>query len=184
MSDDYHELGSGFNYIGEGGSAHYISGGDIIHNTLIYGNVKSFNSDDTFIVAKQEPDLEEYRSEVGSELWANYYRRHDFNVDSVEWKKNWPKREVYEIRKFVSLYTTLKRRGVSLKNSAGDVKKCEAVADSLLKIEPYYQNIFRRKYNYWIIDKKSTIGYGPYDSIRFEQECKRFGINLELESHY
>ena len=73
---------------------------------------------------------------------------------------------------------------LSLENNTADRKKCEIVADSLLKTQPYYQSIFRRKRNYWIIDKKSNVGYGPVDSLQFVQQCKRLGITLELEAHY
>ena len=184
MSDDYHELGSGFNYIGEGGESHYISGGDAAHNTLIYGNVLSYNSNGNFIIAEQEPSREEYKSQIGSDLGASYYRYHDFIADSAEWKRNWLVKEIHATRQFASLYTTLKSIGLSLENNTADKEKCEIVADSLLKMQPYYQSIFRHKRNYWIIDKKSNIGYGPVDSLHFTQQCKRLGITLELEAHY
>ena len=73
---------------------------------------------------------------------------------------------------------------LSLENSVADKDKCEIVADSLIENQPYYQNIFKRKHNYWIIDKKSNSGYGPVDSLQFVQQCKRMGISMELEAHY
>ena len=184
MSDDYHELGSGFNYIGEGGESHYISGGDAAHNTLIYGNVLSYNSNGNFIIAEQEPSREEYKSQIDSDLRASYYRYHDFIADSAEWKRNWPVKEIHATRQFAPLYTTLKSMSLSLENNSADKEKCEIVADSLLKMQPYYQSIFRYKRNYWIIDKKSNVGYGPIDSLQFTQQCKRLGITLKLEAHY
>ena len=184
MSDDYHELGSGFNYIGEGGELHYISGGDIEHNTAIYGNVLKFNSDDTVIIVEQAPSYEAYKSRIGFDLSGDYYRYHDFVTDSSEWKKEWPEKEVREIRKFAPLYDALKIRGTSFEDNAADRMKCEVVADSLLHSQPYYQNIFRNKRNYWIIDKKLNTGYGPYGSLQFNRECKRRGIGIELEAHY
>ena len=184
MSDDYHELDSGFNYNSEGGEAHSITGGDIPHNTVIYGNVLSYNSDDNFIIAEQKPSRAEYKSEIGSNLWSDYYRYHDFIADSAEWKRNWPSREVYATRKFGPLYKVLKSRRLSLENSVADKEKSEIIADSLIDNQPYFQNIFQRTHNYWIIDKKSNTGYGPVDSLQFAQQCKRMGISMELEAHY
>ena len=75
-------------------------------------------------------------------------------------------------------------RGTSFDNNESDMTKCGIVADSILRTNQYYQDIFRCRRNYWIINKESNAGYGPVDSLRFVQQCKRLGINLKLEAHY
>ena len=182
MSDDYHELGSGFNYIGEGGDSHYITGGDIAHNTLIYGNVLKYNSDDKFIIIEQNPSYEEYKDKIGFDLGSDYYSYHDFITDSTRYKRGQIREQVDKIRKFTPLYSTLKMRGTSFDNNESDMAKCGIVADSILRTNQYYQDIFRCRRNYWIINKESNTGYGPVDSLRFVQQCKRLGINLKLEA--
>ena len=184
MSDDSHGLGGGFDYIGEGGDSHYITGGDISHNTLIYGNILKYNFDNEFIIVEQNPSHDEYKNKIGFDLGGDYYSYHSLITDSVRYKSEQSKTQVAEIKAFGPLYSVLKARGISFENTEIDIAKCEMLADSILKRQPYYQNIFRRKRNYWIINKESNTGYGPVDSLRFSQECKRLGINLELKTHY
>ena len=184
MSDDSHDLGGGFSYIGEGGDSHYIIGGNISHNTIVYGNVLKYNSNDEFIIIEQEPNYEEYKNKVGFDLGGDYYSYHAFINDSIKYKKEQTEKQISEIKEFSPLYSVLKAREVTFDNSETDIAKCETFADSLLKTQPYYQSIFRRKRNYWIIDKKLNVGYGPVDSLHFTQQCKRLGITLELEAHY
>ena len=184
MSDDSHELGDGFTYRGEGTNSHYIIGGNILHNTLIYGNVLKYNSDDKFIIVEQNPSREEYKDQIGFDLGSDYYNYHNFITDSVRYKSEHSETQVAEAMTFSSLYPIFKARGISFNNSETDLAKCRIVADSLLKNHPYYQNIFQRKRNYCIIDKKSNAGYGPVDSLQFTKQCKLLGITLELEAHY
>ncbi|MCC3160019.1 hypothetical protein LJ737_22470 [Hymenobacter sp. 15J16-1T3B] len=183
MSDDYHELGSGYSYVGEGGNMNHISGGNVLDNTAIHGKVTRFNVDETFIIAEQKPDYEEYTSAVSTELGINYYKYHQYLTDSVNWKKDWSAADLHEVRRFKPLYDVLSGRGVSFDNTESDMLKCTAVADSLLRNEPYYRNIFKRQRNYWIINKQTGKGLGPYDLAQFSQQCKQSGINLKLEAH-
>ena len=183
MSDDYHELGSGFTYIGEGGEMNYISGGDAQHNTEILGKITRFNSNEAYIIAEQIPSKNEYRQAIGLDLGVDYYRYNDFIRDSIEWKQYWSTKEVSKIRKFQLMYIFLKNMRVSFENTENDMIKCEIVADSLLNNENYYKNIFSRKINYWIIDKNKNYGYGPMDSLQFANNCERLEIIIPLERH-
>jgi hypothetical protein len=75
-------------------------------------------------------------------------------------------------------------------NTLEDITNSEQIADSIIKNDPYYQDIFSRELNYWIISHKernekdympmSKI-YGPYSKEEFLQKRKELRIPKGLQ---
>ena len=59
--------------------------------------------------------------------------------------------------------------------------KSKSMADSLTKYDPYYQKIFSRKLNYWIISHKEDSLYGPYSKKEYLLKRKELGISEKLK---
>jgi hypothetical protein len=177
MSDDYQDLGNNYQYIGEGGNLNYIIG-----NQSVYPKVIEFESDEKFIVLAQQPKYEEYKYLLGEELSNKYEIYAQYIADSVTLKKDYAKFNSHQIRESKPLYSLLKARGLTDKNMPEDWAIREVVADSILKTDSYYQDVFSRKVNYWIIDKESDRLYGPYNLAQFDNQCKLLKITLELNT--
>jgi hypothetical protein len=177
MSDDYQDLGNNYQYIGEGGNLNYIIG-----NQSVYPKVIKFESDEKFIVLAQQPKYEEYKYLLGEELSNKYEIYAQYIADSVTLKKDYAKFNSQQIRESKPLYSLLKARGLTDKNMPEDWAVREVVADSILKNDFYYQNVFSRKTNYWIIDKEGDKLYGPYNFAQFNNQRKLLKITLELNT--
>ena len=177
MSDDYQDLGDSYQYIGEGGNLNYIIG-----NQSVYPKVIAFESDENFIILAQQPKHEEYKYLLGEELSTKYEIYTQYIADSATLKKDYAKYNSKQIRASKPLYKLLKSRGLTDKNMPEDWAVREVVADSILKTDPYYQDVFSRKTNYWIIDKKSDKLYGPYNFAQFNKQRGLLKITLELDT--
>ncbi|SUP53536.1 Uncharacterised protein [Weeksella virosa] len=53
-------------------------------------------------------------------------------------------------------------------------------AERIFQNEPYYQQIFRNKYNYFIIDKKKDTLYGPMQEKEYLKKRGEFDLKLEF----
>jgi hypothetical protein len=177
MSDDYQDLGNSYQYIGEGGDLNYIIG-----NQSVYPKVIEFKSDEKFIVLAQQPKYEEYKSLLGGELSNKYEIYTQYIADSATLKRDYTKFNSQQIRKSKPLYDLLRVRGLTDKNMPEDWSIREVVADSILKSDSYYQNVFSRKTNYWIIDKKGDKLYGPYNFTQFNNQRNLLKVALELNA--
>jgi hypothetical protein len=175
MSDHAQELGHGYTYAGEGSSLNYIMG-----SHTIYPKVVGYDSDDSFIVAVQEPNLEGYKSILGTDLDSPYSLYSNYLNDSASLQQRLSKSNFEAIRKFGALFSVLKQKGLSLNNTSADIAIREAVADSLLHNDPHYRTIFRHKRNFWIIQKEKDALFGPYDFQQFNQQREIMGIRLKL----
>ena len=175
ISDEAQELGHGYMYVGEGGDLNYIIG-----NHTIYPKVVSYEFDNSFIVITQEPNLEGYKSILGTDLDSPYSSYPDYLADSASLQRKLSKSDFETVRKFSPLFSVLKQKGLSLKSSGADIAIREAVADSLLHNDPYYKTIFRRKRNFWIIQKEKDVLFGPFNFQQFNQQREILGISLKL----
>lgn len=61
-------------------------------------------------------------------------------------------------------------------NSKKDIFESEKVADSILKANSFYKKIFANKINFWIIDNKRKILFGPLSKQEYEN--KRIELNI------
>jgi hypothetical protein len=121
-SDSTEELGGNYVFINEGENDKFI----ISHlpgRTNIYGKVLSYDFNEQFIIAKQQPVFNEYKSKLAFDL----------RDDLIKYPKN----------------------------SLEDVEKTEELADSILRNDPFYKNIFSGTINFWIIIIKSDSTIGP-----------------------
>ena len=175
MSDEVKGLGHGYTYVGEGGNLNYIIG-----SRTIYPKVVAYDSDESFIVAAQEPTLEGYKSILGTDLDSPYNSYPDYLSDSVSLRRKLSKSDFEVVRKFGPLFSVFKQRRLSPNNTSADIAIREAVADSLLHNDPHYQAIFRRKRNFWIIQKGKDALFGPYDFQQFNHQREIMGISLKL----
>lgn len=143
-SDSKEELSGNYVFINEGQDNRFI----ISHlpgRKNIYGNVLNYNFNAQFIIARQQPIFDEYKSKLAFDL----------RDDLIKYPEN----------------------------SLEDIKKTEALADSILKNDSYYKNIFSNKINYWIIDHKRNLFLGPLTFKEYKHKFKELDIpkSLELE---
>ncbi len=68
-----------------------------------------------------------------------------------------------------------------LKNPEEDFKKSEIIADSIIKKDSYYQKIFSRPINYWIISHQLDSMFGPLSKEEYLQKRKELGVPKELQ---
>ena len=175
MSDEAQVLGNGYTYVGEGAPLNYIIG-----SHTIYPKVVGFEFDESFIVVAQEPNLEGYKSILSTDLDSPYSSYSDYLTDSASLQQKLSKTDFEIVRKFGSLFSVLKQKGLSRENTSADIKIREQVADSLLHNDPYYQTIFRQKRNFWIIQKEKDVLFGPFNFQQFNQQREIMGISLKL----
>ena len=62
--------------------------------------------------------------------------------------------------------------------------KGESIADSLIKNDPYFQIIFSRKLNYWIISHKENSLFGPYSKEKYLEKREELGVPEELKLEF
>ncbi len=60
-------------------------------------------------------------------------------------------------------------------------EKSEHLAVEIVNSDPYYQSIFSRKINYWIISHKKDRVYGPLTKREYFQMRKDLGVPEELK---
>lgn len=73
------------------------------------------------------------------------------------------------------------RSSFSSKKPEEDIEKSEIIADSIIKHDPYYQKIFSRPINYWIISHKVDSMFGPLSKEEYFQKRKELGVPEELK---
>ena len=174
-SDEAQELGHGYTYVGEGSDLRYIIG-----SHTIYPKVVGYDFDDSFVVVAQEPSLEGYKSTLATDLDSPFSSYPDYVADSARLRQKLSKADFKAVQNFGPLFSVFKHKGLSPNNTSADIEIREAVADSILHNDSYYQNIFRHKRNFWIIQKEKDILFGPCDFQQFNQQREIMGISLKL----
>ncbi len=79
-----------------------------------------------------------------------------------------------------TLYEQLEHQ-ISINNTEDDFRKASFIVDSLIKHNLYYKNIFNKKYNYWIINKKEKKLLGPFTYKEFQTKKMELDISLSIE---
>lgn len=64
--------------------------------------------------------------------------------------------------------------------SKEELKSALLKADSVLKADPFYRNIFSNKVNYWIISGKNKKVYGPFQYEAYLQAREALGVPSKL----
>lgn len=155
----------------------------------IFRKITDYNYNDTCIVLEQKPELNYYKLMVGEyigiryRVLKNYKNRNDLLPGEYEFYTN-------EFSKDSLLYNRMEKLGVTNSKTGNDIAICEFLADSIIFNNPFYQNIFSREINYWIIKhfvkkkyfyQKSSIVYGPYSKIEYLKKRKELNIPEELK---
>jgi len=78
----------------------------------------------------------------------------------------------FEIRNINSAYS---------KNTIRDIQKSKSIADSLIRHNLYYQRIFSRNLNYWIISHKDDSLFGPYSKEEYLIKRKELDVPNTLK---
>lgn len=82
--------------------------------------------------------------------------------------KQRPKKDLYQkaiIWEYESIFTN---------------EKSKIVTDSIINRDPYFQKIFKNRINYWIIDVKKEILYGPFNLNEFNSKKKQLSVSIDL----
>jgi hypothetical protein len=67
------------------------------------------------------------------------------------------------------------------KNLEEDIDKSENEADSILRNDPFYQAIFMREINYWIISNKQQMVFGPFTKGEYERKRVELSVPGRLQ---
>lgn len=188
VSDFIDDLGDGYYYYGEGKGANFVfrgkeeKDGHRIDSIIIYADATDYDYDDHFILLKQEPNIEHQSYREGSDIWFICY---SFKlVDSLQTNIPDVYLELYKKHAKDSVFYRKLASKISFNNTMEDQRLCRSVADSIIKLNPYYQKIYSRKINYWIIQKKYNQLFGPYSREEYLTKKVKLGVSkyLNLES--
>ena len=176
MSDYSEDIGGGYTFEHESKSDNFILGG---HE--VWPDVVSCNFNNRYVIAKQKPDKTSSISLMTSELSAKYIMYNNYITDS-----NYRK-EVKELaNKIISdstVYNLLLSKGVSFRNTLEDKNKIDIISDSIFRNNPYYKKYFSDTVNYWIINKKEELIFGPFTKEEYLKKKQEIGVpkNLKLD---
>lgn len=179
VGDTAEELSGGYTFRTDGSMRYLLSN---IFQKQIYPNIVNHTYNEDYILIAQKPSKEFHKVLLANHLDARYGIL--ATMDSVDLS---PARFQFFKSQLISdssLYRMLSRR-ISTENTVQDIKMSQQIADSIVKNEPYYQDIFSREINYWIISHKernendympmSKI-YGPYSKEEYLQKREKLGV--------
>ena len=78
------------------------------------------------------------------------------------------------------MYAITLEKDLDIFSNTEERELAEKKADSILKNDPHYKQLFLRKANYWIISKKDHQVYGPYSKAEYEAQRKELGVSEDL----
>lgn len=175
LGDSSTQLGNGYSYQVDGGFR-WI-GSDHTMKDRIYSNVIDYAFNDAFIIAIQEPSIKGYTELLSQDLFYRY----SFILTSKDTSN-------YEIntRRFLRSYMwedsgIHKRMLKIMQNNQSTVLDVMPVADSILKNDPFYHELFLKKQNYWIIDKRNNEVLGPFNKYEFLNVRNKLGVPASLQ---
>jgi hypothetical protein len=184
MNDEWIELGD--EYVCKIDS-HYksIIPTNTYFDTHIYSKITDYKFDSIYIIAKQEPDFEYYKSCIESEYSTRFSIYENFLKEGKT--KEFKKITTPHIRKAIitdsSFYKNLKSKGITSENQIADMDKIKIILDSVFTTDKFYKKIFTSKLNYWIINKDKNIRFGPFTKSEFENKCKEKRIKLKFNEN-
>lgn len=175
LGDLWVDLGNGFIYKRDG-RLRWITR-DNIMKEKIYPNILDYAFDDNYIIIVQEPEMEGYNRVLAEDLCMRY--------ESIIYPLIKP--EVDSATKFFlksHLWTdsSIHERVVKeiKPDYHSDFTKLQLIADSIIKFDPYYLKQLSRKRNYWIINKKKDIIFGPFSKVEYLRMRNQFKISETL----
>lgn len=181
QQDTRYQLSENITYFNDAGKGMIRGGNVLLHNTHIYGNVVSYDFDKDFIIAKQRPDKQCFTYSLGANLYTRYTAYAEYISDSNIFEKPSFAPLKGHIEHDSNNYRIFHSRGVSLTNSSNDIQMSKNIADSLINSDPYYQKIFSRQENYWIIDIAKDTLIGPLTENEFAAKRTELGVSKQLK---
>ncbi|NQY29602.1 MAG: hypothetical protein HRT69_09025 [Flavobacteriaceae bacterium] len=120
---------------------------------------------------------------------SSYPPTDKFNLKYIKEENVYSKIISYSFNeKFILIIQEPNKRGhvVGIKFELEDVysnEKSELIADSLINNDPYYQKVFSRELNYWIISHQEDSLYGPYSKQQYlkKREVLKIPEKLKLK---
>lgn len=177
MSDSIEDLSGGYQFAHEGKGYNSISN----NYNSIPANVTGYNFNDNFIIIEQEPNRQDYKSNIGYDLSAKYIMYYnEIHGDTTLGEQSSGKTEE-AIRKDTTLYRILRQKGMSPNNTAEDIKIGWAVADSILNTDSRYIKLFSMEHAYWIITLNNDELIGPLTKEEYQQKRKALDIPESLQ---
>lgn len=173
------DLGDNYTYFLDG----RIAPVDLYYNTQIYSDITSYSFDDNYIIAKQKPNYESYKALVASDYFDRLFIYNLYHLDTTTErfnKENSPFTR-QPIKADSTFYKLLKSNGVTDQNSIEDTKILQELVDSVFHVDTFYIKLFSSTENYWLIDKKKNIRFGPYSKQEFENVCKQNNVKLKFD---
>ncbi|UYW02005.1 hypothetical protein K5I29_03585 [Flavobacterium agricola] len=170
--NDKNYLGNNFYYLSEyesmdigypyGTIIYKSSEKNMFEKIIINSDVVNINNDENYIIVKQSPNKKLLLESIKNDLnvWNNYYI--SIKKDSLIDLNN-QKISIYNIHKLVT------NRGT------------EVITDSIFNNEVLYRKMFRNKFNYYIIEKKTDSVYGPLtlEELNVFKKKKKIDLNFE-----
>lgn len=182
LNDEWIEIGDDYVCKHDRGNAS-IYNRQTYYRTEIHSKITDYKFNEKFIIAKQNPDYNNYKNSV-VENYSTRYMIYD-NYLKEKKTKEFLKVTSPFIRKSIiadsSFYKLLKSKGVTAENQINDMEKIKKLLDSVFHFDPFYKKVFLSKENYWIIDKDNNIRFGPLTKKEFEKELKQKKINMKFE---
>ena len=133
-------------------------------NTIVYTDVKECVSDDKYILVYQKPNKAIFAKELEDNL-------KNFNSYFVKTKKDTLIELPHGKVSIKDIYYSTEKNG----NNASKI------ANSLINDEPYYQNLFSNKFNYWIICLSNDSLIGPLTKDEYFIKRKEMNIPVTLK---
>lgn len=176
LGDSSTELGNGYRYRVDG-SNRWISS-DHVMNERVYSNVLDYAFNEHFILVLQKPSFDGYLELLSEDLLYRY----SFVVDNKD-KSKYDENEKRFLKSHLWTDSCINRNVLRkiLPNNQSTILDLSAIADSILKNDPIYQNAFLRKENYWIIKKDTYSVLGPFSKTEYTKTKNDLRIDQELK---
>lgn len=191
VGDTAEELSGGYTFRTDG-SMRYILPNTTMFDKGIDSKIIELEYNANFILIKQKPELEPHVSFLAFSLRSNYSTLatiDNTNSELLPGQYEFFKAKLIEDS---SLYKMLSTR-ISTENTAQDIEISQVIADSIIKNDPYYKDIFSREINYWIIAHgepqkyfylPSSEVYGPFSKQEYLTKRKELGVPEELKLEF
>ncbi|MDB4293479.1 hypothetical protein N9954_08740 [Maribacter sp.] len=180
VSDFSMDLDDGYHFSSNGSDAKYVYYGqdDLIEKILIPPSIIDLDYNDKHIVCSQTS------SRRGISFLVKEKLNGKFSHSRMLSNKNELNNSIYKNKVFTEsdslLVNRMIKKGFVGNNQAADMEIIKIMADSILYNDEEYQRLFQNEVNFWIIDKKKKLAFGPYESSEFVIKRKELNVSATL----
>jgi len=159
-------LGDGYKYLNEYTHIFDVSGypGDAIYyvaTPLIFPKIEEYKFDENYITVKQRYDRQYSSALFLTVLFLEYMG--EINTD------------IFPIYDSIMYDAFEKYYGIERTSM-----RAQAFCDSIVDSNPYFKEMEKNDYNYYIIDKANIIKYGPLSKDEFAIKFKEMDLSSSL----